>query len=38
MKYSLSIEELIRRPIIRNDAWLEYLNKMNDDEIVQWYL
>jgi len=36
MKYSISIEELIKRPIIRNDAWLEYLNKMNDDEIVQF--
>jgi hypothetical protein len=34
--YSLTIEELFKRPIIRNDQMVEFLNKMTDDEIDQW--
>jgi hypothetical protein len=33
MSYSISIDELIMRPIIRNDQVHEYLNKMTDREI-----
>lgn len=33
MIYSLTIEELINRPIIRSDQGYEYLNKMTDVEI-----
>jgi hypothetical protein len=33
MKYSISIDELIQRPIISDNAWLEFLNKMTDEEI-----
>ena len=36
MKYTLKIEELIKRPIIRNDRPEEFLNKMTDEEIEQW--
>lgn len=36
MKYTIGIEELINRPIIRNDKQSEFLNKMTDDEIFQW--
>ena len=32
MKYSISIDELIQRPIISDNAWLEFLNKMTDEE------
>jgi hypothetical protein len=32
----IKIEELIKRPIIRDDKSEEFLNKMNDDEIKQW--
>ena len=30
------MEELIARPIIRNDNVYEFLNKMTDEEIDQW--
>jgi len=36
MKYTIGIEELINRPIIRSDKSEEFLNKMTDDEITQW--
>ena len=36
MAYTIGIEELIKRPIIRNDKPEEFLNKMTDDEIRQW--
>jgi len=36
MKYTISLEELIKRPIIRDDSWLEFLNKMTDEEINQF--
>lgn len=37
MVYSTSIQELIWRPIIRDDQSNEWLNKMTDDEIEQYY-
>ena len=37
IKYSVSITELIDRPIIRNDHGEEWMNKMTDDEIEQWH-
>jgi 16S rRNA C967 or C1407 C5-methylase (RsmB/RsmF family) len=36
MKYTLTIQELIQRPIIRNDNAYEFLNKMTNEEIEQW--
>ena len=36
MKYSISLDELIARPIIRKDHAEEFLNKMTDEEIGQW--
>ena len=36
MKYSLKFDELLKRPIIRNDQMFEFLNKMTDEEIKQW--
>ena len=36
MEYTLKIEELIKRPIIRSDNAEEFLNKMTDEEIRQW--
>ena len=36
MEYTIGIEELIKRPIIRDDRPEEFLNKMTDDEIRQW--
>jgi len=36
MVYTITIEELIKRPIIRDDKPEEFLNKMTDDEINQW--
>jgi hypothetical protein len=36
MEYSITIQELIKRPIIRNDKAEEFLNKMTDEEIHQW--
>lgn len=36
MEYTLTIQELIQRPIIRNDNAYEFLNKMTNEEIEQW--
>ncbi|MFW6246726.1 MAG: nucleoside 2-deoxyribosyltransferase [bacterium] len=36
MTHKISIRELIERPIIRDDSWLEYLNKMTDIEISEF--
>lgn len=36
MNYSISMVELLGRPIIRNDQPDEWMNKMTDDEIHQW--
>jgi len=36
MRYTITINELITRPIIRNDHPEEFLNKMTDDEINVW--
>lgn len=36
MEYTISIQELIERPIIRNDKPEEFLNKMTDQEINQY--
>ena len=36
MIYSLTLEELMWRPIIRSDYNDEWLNKMTDDEIRQF--
>jgi len=41
MEYTLKIEEVIKRPIIRNDKPEEFLNKMIDEEKILcaaiWY-
>lgn len=34
--YSISINQLIFRPVIRDDRPHEFLNKMTDDEINIW--
>jgi hypothetical protein len=36
MKYTINIDELIKRPIIRDDQRHESLNKMSDEEIKQF--
>ena len=36
MEYSISLEELLQRPIIRNDFDEEWMNKMTDDELDQF--
>ena len=36
MEYSITIQELIKRPIIRNDFDEEWMNKMTDDELSQF--
>lgn len=36
MDYSITLKELIERPIIRNDYDEERMNKMTDDEIKQY--
>lgn len=33
MEYSISIQELLKRPIIRSDKAFEWENKMTDDEL-----
>ena len=33
MEYTIKIQELVNRPIVRNDKHFEFLNKMTDDEI-----
>jgi hypothetical protein len=35
-QYSLSVQELIKRPLQRNDQPYEFMNKMNDEEIEQF--
>jgi hypothetical protein len=36
MEYTLSVLELIKKPIIRNDFNEEWMNKMTDDELSQF--
>ena len=36
MSFKLSIEDLAKRPIIRHDKPLEFLNKMTDKEIEEF--
>lgn len=36
MEYSITIQELIKRPIIRNEFNEEWMNKMTDDELSQF--
>lgn len=36
MKYSISISELIKRPVLRTDQRCEMLNKMTDEEIERY--
>jgi hypothetical protein len=36
MKYTISLKELIDRPVIRNDRPDKWMNKMTDEEIWQW--
>jgi hypothetical protein len=36
MPYTITLNELIERPVIRDDKFLEYLNKMTDGEIKQF--
>ncbi len=35
--YSISIQELIKRPLIRNNHADEWMNKMTDEELNQFY-
>lgn len=37
MFYSIKMEDLIKRPIIRSDKAHEFLNKMTDEEIDIYY-
>ena len=36
MEYSVTIQELIKMPIIRNDFYDEWMNKMSDCELTQY--
>lgn len=36
MAYSISIEELAKRPVIRDDRPEEWMNKMTNEELYQW--
>jgi len=36
MEYTITIKELIKRPIIRNDFTEEWQNKMTDEELSQF--
>jgi hypothetical protein len=36
MEYTLTIKDLLERPVIRNDSDFEFMNKMTDDEIAAW--
>ena len=36
IKYSITIQELLERPIIRNDYNEEWMNKMTDEELNQF--
>lgn len=35
-RYSITIQELLERPIIRNDYDEEWMNKMTDEELNQF--
>ena len=35
-QYSITIQELLQRPIIRNDFDEEWMNKMTDEELSQF--
>ena len=37
MSYTITIDELINREIIRDDHSEEWLNKMTDEEIDEWF-
>ena len=37
MSYTITIDELINREIIRGDQSEEWLNKMTDEEIDEWF-
>jgi hypothetical protein len=37
MRYKLPLQALVFRPVIRSDMPEEFLNKMNDKEILEWY-
>ena len=34
--YSITVQELLQRPIIRNDRPEEWMNKMTDEELHQY--
>lgn len=36
IKYSITIKELLERPIIRNDYNEEWMNKMTDEELSKF--
>lgn len=35
-EYTITIKELLERPIIREDCNEEWMNKMTDEELRQW--
>lgn len=37
MAYTLKLQALVYRPIIRSDMPEEFLNKMTDAELLQWF-
>lgn len=37
MSYTLKLQALVFRRIIRKDMPEEFLNKMTDEELLQWY-
>ena len=37
MTHTVTIKDLLKRPIIRKDKAFEWMNKMTDDELVIWY-
>lgn len=37
MAYSLKLQALVYRPVIRTDMPEEFLNKMTDAELLTWY-
>ena len=34
--YSITVSMLLNRPEIRNDKPYEWMNKMTDEELIQW--
>ena len=36
MEYTITIPDLVKRPIIRNDFKVEWMNKMTDEELQQF--